>query len=437
MRTWISRFVLLGCAVVSLRCGSEEQDPFGETGGTRNDAGAAGSTGGGAAGSGNASSGGSAGAGATASGGSAGDGGSAGTPAGGAGGSAGTGNGGSGGMATGGAGGSGGQGGAGGGGDGPCDENDDQCPDGTYCSVGECVPGCKTGGSCASGVCSEDHDCDRCTADAECAEGRLCGSGTCHATCDAAAEEPGCPADFSCCGSRCVDARRDIDHCGGCGVACAATEFCATGGDTVGCAPAVLAEVCNNARAVAIDNGLSGDGPAVEDLIAVLSSGCSPAPTTRVVPQEQADAINPQTGQLVGGGGELVVLAGGGYGNPTVSLMESNRLAPLYGGPSGDNAYGIWRSSDDQEVATILLDDLDDKDLLLFEVYRDALTGTLGLVIYGLTAEGTHAAVWLFERDILPKLATYTDSWYVYEWDDINDDDAADDGDTFTLLASG
>src|SRR5690606_14884614 len=64
MRTWISRFVLLGCAVVSLRCGSEEQDPFGETGGTGNDAGAAGSTSGGAAGSGNASSGGSAGAGA-------------------------------------------------------------------------------------------------------------------------------------------------------------------------------------------------------------------------------------------------------------------------------------------------------------------------------------------------------------------------------------
>jgi hypothetical protein len=69
------------------------------------------------------------------------------------------------------------------------------------------------------------------------------------------------------------------------------------------------------------------------------------------------------------------------------------------------------------------------------QVVRDPATGTLAFNVAGFAASGTAAGAWYFQNAMVPSIATFTKSWYVYEWTDGGGNQMPDGSDTFTLLA--
>jgi hypothetical protein len=332
-----------------------------------------------------------------------------------------------------------------------CDVNDhacvqclpgaaDDCPSGQYCAdTLTCVPGCKYDSACASGVCN-NHDCAFCQSDAECSGGRVCGSGTCAATCSPLVT---CAAGFDCCGDHCIDLAVDIQHCGSCGAACGASQFCGTSG----CNSVAIANLCDNAKTTMVLDASPPDNASNAVMQTALTDHCAPAPTTDSLVQGATGVVNPSTGQPVAGGGNLLTVAGGYYVQPIVDYLDNAGATPVYlsriasdhyqyllrGGGSDAGAEG---GAIDPVIATIATtDSTATKDLILVELVRDPRSGTLLLVSFGQHAEGTAAAARYVATQMLPAAnrATYTQSWYVYMWSA-----ASEAGpETFGLIASG
>ncbi len=372
----------------------------------------------------------------TPSGGSGANGGEAGTPSDGTAGEAGEASGGT-GATSGGNGGAGEASGGVGGAEPECSPSNDTCAAGSYCTPeGVCAPGCGDAEDCASGRCLESHACERCLSDTECPVGTVCGSGTCRAPCT---ELEGCgDAALTCCDGRCVDVTRDVSHCGACGGAgspntCGGAQFCGTSG----CNEATIANVCDNALVTAVQDGIGPDDQAALALAQTLAAGCDPAPATRTVGEVTTDVLNPNTGRPVVGGGEVLVIGGGPFGQNVMAYLESQRIAPVYSEAVGSD-FRLVRSSDGLVLGSIpSASSTASHDLLLIEVVRDPASGTFLLVAYGFNGTGTNAAVWYLANVMVPgPLSTYDQRYYVIEWTD-DGDLAPDAGDTFTLITSG
>jgi hypothetical protein len=52
-------------------------------------------------------------------------------------------------------------------------------------------------------------------------------------------------------------------------------------------------------------------------------------------------------------------------------------------------------------------------------------------------APGTAAAGYYVGTQIIPNRSKYPSTWYVYEWDDTNNDAIANAGDAFTQVMAG
>lgn len=132
------------------------------------------------------------------------------------------------------------------GGPAPCTREPDSCPGPSYCNEAlRCVPGCKADEDC-TGITAAAPRCDRgrhrcvaCLDDSECPNGQKCSpAGTCAERCDA--DGGTCLGQKTCCNGLCLDTLSDELNCGGCGVACAATNgkpSCAAGVCQWSCAP--------------------------------------------------------------------------------------------------------------------------------------------------------------------------------------------------------
>ena len=103
----------------------------------------------------------------------------------------------------------------------PCAEG--TCPMGQYCDLdsGECAPGCEDDADClGQSKCDEGtHTCKGCLIDGDCPLGTICAAGECVPGCN---DGQPCQAGLACCDGACEDLLADLDHCGGCGVPCAA-----------------------------------------------------------------------------------------------------------------------------------------------------------------------------------------------------------------------
>jgi hypothetical protein len=156
------------------------------------------------------------------------------------------------------------------------------------------------------------------------------------------------------------------------------------------------------------------------------------------VSQSVATEINTTTGQPVAGAGDLLVAVGGDSAQRLVNYLEDSRTTLVYNEYDGLNT--LWfkrRDANNTVIATITMSTLSPThDYFLVEVVPDPVSGTFSLVLYGLDGPGTRAAAYFFANTMLPSIATYTQSWYLYEWLGAN---AAGPGpgDTFTPLASG
>lgn len=317
-----------------------------------------------------------------------------------------------------------------------CAPLDDDCPAGSYCSAElTCVSGCKDEGSCASGLCDEQHECRLCVGDWECTAGRVCASGACSDPCTE--EGSACGDGGTCCAGRCVDTSRDIEHCGACSSAdplssCEATEFCGK----AACLPVGFANVCETQRAALLRGSLRPDDLA-GDLVAQGLATCPAAPVFREVSQDDAVLVNTRTGQPVVGPGELVVVAGGPFVQRLAGYLEDNDVAPVSHEFVSNTHYELHRTSDGQVLARMsATDNTSTHDFALLELSRDPVSGTLVLVVSGFNANGTAAGAWYFANVMMPTIADFSASFYVFEWTDTGAP-GADSADEFALLASG
>lgn len=296
------------------------------------------------------------------------------------------------------------------------------------------VSGCSDGTSCASGVCSATGDCQSCISDHECAEGRVCGAGQCAPACDAAQEgsAEGCGLGLTCCSQHCVSTVSDQQHCGACGTACDGTQFCGQSG----CVVAKLSSACQVGKLVVVLDGQDGDDPTGRALSQSLVAHCSSSQTSREVSQTASDVLNPNSGQPVSGGDELLLIAGGNYFQKGMGYLVANKIAPLTNS-GGFDKYEIHDTASNALIASEMITEVSDShDLFAVQFMREPSSNSLILNAYGFTVGGTAAATYYFTDVIAPNLATIDKAWFVGEWTD-KDADQLPDADELTVIASG
>ena len=263
---------------------------------------------------------------------------------------------------------------------------------------------------------SVDGDCSSCIADSECGEGRVCGNGVCAEPCSG---EGDCSLD--CCAEHCVDTTRDIANCGGCGTACGTDEFCGS----EGCAAATLSNLCKTSSMAVVLNGISTDNSAADVLSGAIETYCEPVPALRTESQASTSLFNPATGQPVAGGGEVLLLAGGPFGHKHVAYLEDNGITPIQSRLGDGNMLELRESaSNNVVVSTPFASATDSHDYFVIQMARDPATGTTTAMAYGFFDPGTRAAAWYFANVLMPSLSTFSASWYVFEWTDMDGDEA-------------
>lgn len=325
--------------------------------------------------------------------------------------------------------------------DGTCVEclpNDDQCPQGQYCTAdNECKPGCKAdGSSCASGSCNEDHNCNKCISDDECTPDLVCSDGTCAAACTAEQEgtSVGCSDGLTCCSLHCTQLLVDSQNCGACGSACEAGQFCGVsecaGQDCVTCHDVTLSNVCAVSKVIVIldssNNEADGNRVTGRAIGEALGNGCTTRPEITEAEQDSVEALNFTTGQPVSNGGELLVVAGGPFYQVVEGYLEKQKLSPLYWKVLEGSTEFRKTSNDEPVVALPIAGDHDSHDFFIVQFMRDAKSGSLVLNAQGMWLSGTVAAAYQLQNGILPDLASADRAWYAYEWTDADGDKAPD-----------
>jgi hypothetical protein len=199
----------------------------------------------------------------------------------------------------------------------------------------------------------------------------------------------------------------------------------------------VVANMCELALATALLDGAPPDDRAAADVLSALSEHCPAPPATRALDQLRADVINPTDGRIVVSGGELLVLAGGPYFNRAAGFLERDRSAPVYNA-GAQPAIEFVRSADGAVVGSSTFpESTPSHDMIVIQVARERITGTLALMLYGFHPNGTLAAAWHFVHVMAPDLGSYREAYYVYDWTDTSGDQVPNAGDTWRLLGSG
>ncbi|HEY1958256.1 MAG TPA: hypothetical protein VGH28_21715 [Polyangiaceae bacterium] len=256
---------------------------------------------------------------------------------------------------------------------------------------------------------------------------------------DAAPDAPACGPNnpcaddaSTCCSSICTNLKKDPKNCGACGTACGAQQFC----NGQACFDAIVANLCHNASAAVVLDGLPPDDDASVTIGGAIDGGCVPAVVVRQIVQGAPGSID-DAGRPLLGPGDTYVAAGGGFGQNEVAYMGSTFEAPVY--VTGDaNSISFNKSSDKtlivQAQNTVLTAHHD-----YFVAYTavEPVSGTLVFNVYGFYAPGTAAGAYWFRTQVAPSVGTFTKAFYVYEWTDTDSDGLPSAGDTFTLVASG
>jgi hypothetical protein len=268
----------------------------------------------------------------------------------------------------------------------------------------QCAPS-----ACPSNHCGPDGACATpCTTDSDCASDETC-----------------------CAGTFCSNLAKDPQNCGACGTACDPTQYCSG----TSCFDARVNNLCQNAAATIVLDGLTVDGSAGDVIQSALVAAC---PNVKIssVQQGASGSIDPQSGRPLLGPGDTYVAAGGGYGQKAVGYVESARNAPVY---STDNSQSIAfvRTSNNATIVTTPLSSLTSHhDYFVIYAATEPVSGTLVFAIYGLYGPGTTAGAFWFKSEITAKVSQYTKQYYVYEWTDTNNDGVPNAQDGFKLVDS-
>ncbi|HEX4451608.1 MAG TPA: hypothetical protein VH143_12090 [Kofleriaceae bacterium] len=306
--------------------------------------------------------------------------------------------------------------------------HDADCGSGHYCgSAGTCETGCSTTAECGSGHSCCDHGCLATDGDpANCgACGSACGSGD------------------ACCSSSCR-ALDTLADCGACGSACGSGDSCDQVGSgsaaSMTCVAPVYPAFCANPTVYELFDGIVDDIDAVQLLTSTVEFSCAPSTAIQSSATTNATLVNQTTGQPLGGSNATYVATGGPLANIVVKYLETTAaVTPIYFAEPTTGTYAWMQRGNPTPVATLLASACSaHADQFLVERVTDTPDKIMALVGYGIcTGEGTFGAAHFFANVIVPNPTMYSDAWYVVSWADTNNDGLANDGDTFTVLASG
>jgi len=160
--------------------------------------------------------------------------------------------------------------------------------------------------------------------------------------------------------------------------------------------------------------------------IGFLYGMCNNMPQN-TAPDTRANLFNSQTGAPLITASRLV-LFGGPLVSAPVHYYEANRLAPLY----FQNDGGVWywyRADGTRLEETGLTPDQmkAGQNMFVVEAFTDN-SGNRVFIVYGYGWKGTFAAGLFFKSVIYPDISSYSNSWYVYRWNDSNKDGFVDLG---------
>jgi Stigma-specific protein, Stig1 len=252
--------------------------------------------------------------------------------------------------------------------------------------------------------------------------------------CDAQAS---CSTDASpvmCCGGYCVDTAKDPANCGQCGNGCTANQFC-TG---TACDDAIIANLCANPSATVVFDPYDIDNEAGASMGAALHTVCVPATSVVQLPQTAPGVLDPSGSERpITGVGNTFIAGGGPHGQNGNDYMELEaNLSPLYLRNDGTNSRILTRAG--TEVLNVPDTTLSEHhDYFYVQLAVEPQSGTLCLSGVGILGGGTQAAGYYTATELIPHRANYTASWYVFEWQDSNNDSIAGALDTYTMKTAG
>jgi hypothetical protein len=294
------------------------------------------------------------------------------------------------------------------------------CPAGEICSAdGSCVEGCNVDADCGPSDTCCDNECVDTSTDANsCGScGNACGTGE------------------GCCEGTC-SSLSSLSDCGSCGNACMDGNFC----DGTQCNAATYPNFCANKKVYVIHDGVDADNGAADLMASTITANCPADTMVMTASQTDATLVEQATGRPLAGSGVTYVLGGGPFPNTVLKYLERTmKITPIYfDAPDGINFY--WRKRTDGSAAVTMPGSqcTTKHDQFIIELVTDPMSGTLSLIGYGACAgRGTRAAAHFYANVLLPNRMNYPDSWYVYDWVDTNSNLMPDNGDTFTVKASG
>jgi len=240
-----------------------------------------------------------------------------------------------------------------------------------------------------------------------------------------------CAAPGTCCNGICVDISKDPRHCGMCGRACTAAQFC-TGS---ACAEAIFANVCGNPNATVVKDIYPADNDAAAAIGAALMMSCTPP--TVVVARDQGEAgVLSGGGRPLAGAGTSYLIGGGNFGQHAVDYLDKTDMTPVF--LTGNDTNIIFHNRATGEVVASAPSNTltDGHDFFYVQLFVEPLSGTLCVSAIGMHAQGTVAGGFWLSTEMIPKRAMYTDTWYAYEWTDSGDNKPSAT-DTFRLVAHG
>ncbi len=202
-----------------------------------------------------------------------------------------------------------------------------------------------------------------------------------------------------------------------------------------GCSPLVFSNICTLPTFVVLNDGASNDDQAASQMGVALRTSCSPSPVVQTVDGVSSGLVA-TNGAPLAPRSDTLICTGGGAVQPYVGWLEASGATPVVNSSDGTNSSFSPRGGTPifSVPAATLSASL---DYFVLELVRSEPTGPLSVVSYGFFGPGTAAASWFFEQRVMAQLSTSTQTWYVVRWSDTNGSGLPDDGDDFTVLASG
>jgi hypothetical protein len=154
------------------------------------------------------------------------------------------------------------------------------------------------------------------------------------------------------------------------------------------------------------------------------------------VPQTDATVLNQTTGQPLASPGILNVFVGGTFFHlGSRYIIDTGALSKVFDTTSEDGNTLIFRRRADG----VNLLEIDPStlgpghDFFIVELVKEPTTKALTLVMHGLDAPGTYAAVYYVTNVVVPMKHMFPGTYYLIEWTDENGNNDQDPADRFDI----